>query len=125
MIILDTKNLDIQEIHETSNINLSWLLDTQNSLEALGTPLKITLSPYEKGDKFTLYIQYSTTSKSSASQWMTPEMTLGKKYPFMYTQCQAIQCRSLLPCQDSPSVKVKVLASITVPNPLVALYSGI
>ena len=52
-------------------------------------------------------------------------MTLGKKYPFMFTQCEAILCRSLLPCQDSPSVKVLVSTALTLKNPLVALYAGI
>ncbi len=52
-------------------------------------------------------------------------MTLGKKYPLMYTQGEAILIRTLIPCQDTPSAKVKINAAIQVPKPLVGLYSGI
>ena len=43
----------------------------------------------------------------------------------MFTQCESILCRQLLPCQDTPNVKVTVSTSITVKNPLFALNSGI
>jgi leukotriene-A4 hydrolase len=43
----------------------------------------------------------------------------------MYTQCQAILARTLLPCQDTPCVKVVVHSKLTSPNPLRALFGGI
>lgn len=76
-------------------------------------------------EKINITIHYETTENSGAVQWLTPEMTLGKKHPFMFTQCEAILCRSLLPCQDSPSVKVLVSTALTVKKPLTALYAGI
>ena len=43
----------------------------------------------------------------------------------MFTQCQAIHARALLPCQDSPGVKAPYTASLTVPDGLVGLMSAI
>ena len=43
----------------------------------------------------------------------------------MYSQGEAINSRAMLPCQDSPSVKVAVKAEISVKYPLVALLAGI
>ena len=43
----------------------------------------------------------------------------------VFTQCQAIHARALLPCQDSPGVKAPYTASLTVPDGLVGLMSAI
>ena len=42
----------------------------------------------------------------------------------MFSQCQAIHARSLFPCQDSPGVKIKYTAKVSVAAPLVALMSA-
>jgi leukotriene-A4 hydrolase len=105
---------------------LAFSLDETQKLESLGTPLIITFpNQLNLTDKINITIHYETTENSAAVQWLTPEMTLGKKYPFMFTQCEAILCRTLLPCQDSPAVKVLVSSALTVKKPLTALYAGI
>lgn len=124
---MDTKSLNIYNVtnYETKEV-LKYTLDKSQELESLGIPLIIDLSQdLNRGDKFKIKIHYETTEDSEAVQWLTPEMTLGKKYPFMFTQCEAILCRTLLPCQDSPAVKVLVTAALTVKKPLTALYAGI
>jgi leukotriene-A4 hydrolase len=79
----------------------------------------------EKGSKFTLRIFYETTPLSDAIQWLTKEQTVGKQHPYLFTQCQAIHARSLLPCQDTPSSKSTYSATIRVQKPLVAVMSAI
>ena len=49
----------------------------------------------------------------------------GKAQPFLYTQCQPILARSLIPCQDTPAVKLSYRARVRAPAPLVALMSAV
>lgn len=43
----------------------------------------------------------------------------------MFTQCEAIQCRSLFPVQDSPSVKSTYIVKTSIQAPLTFLFGGI
>ena len=70
-------------------------------------------------------IDYSTTPQSSAIQWLPPEQTLGKKRPYLFTQCQAIHARTLLPCQDAPAVKITYKATVTTPTWATCLMSAL
>lgn len=72
----------------------------------------------------TLIIDYETSKNASALQWLSPEQTLGKKHPYLFSQCQAIQARSLIPCQDTPAVKFTYTAEVTHPEELTALLSA-
>ena len=125
VIILDTKALEINSIIDSdTGEELDYEIDYYYKLEAMGVPLKI-YKEYNKGDKLAILIQFSTTKDGTALDWLNPEQTQGKKYPFMYSQCQAILCRELLPIQDTPAIKMPVSASITVPKPLLGLMGGI
>jgi leukotriene-A4 hydrolase len=68
---------------------------------ALGDPLIILLPENlnKVGNNLEIKICYSSTADSSAIQWLNKEQTRNKDVPFMFTQCQAILARSLLPCQ--------------------------
>lgn len=57
------------------------------------------------GRNIQVIIEYETTGGCSALQWLPPSQTSGKNYPYLFTQCQAIHARSLLPCMDCPGVK--------------------
>ena len=50
-------------------------------------------------------IEYATAPTASAVQWLSAEQTADKNHPYLFTQCQAIHARSLMPCQDTPVVK--------------------
>lgn len=49
---------------------------------------------------------------------------LGLMHPYMFTQCQAVHARTLLPCQDTPGVKFTYLAKLDVPYQLVGLMGA-
>ncbi|KAK6042472.1 peptidase family M1, partial [Cooperia oncophora] len=56
---------------------------------------------------------------------MRKEQTADKKAPYLFSQCQAIHARSIVPCMDTPSVKSTYEAQVTVPAGLTCLMSAI
>ncbi|CAI5785765.1 leukotriene A-4 hydrolase [Podarcis lilfordi] len=121
-LVLDTKDLTIHKV-VVNKQDAQFVLGERHSFK--GAPLEITL-PFElgKGQDVVVEITFETSPRSSALQWFTPEQTSGKRHPFLFSQCQATHCRAVLPCQDTPSVKLTYYAEISVPNELVALMSA-
>jgi aminopeptidase N len=68
-------------------------------------------------------ITYRTGASASALQWLTGGQTHGGQ-PFLFTQCQAIHARSVLPMQDTPAVRVTYSAQISAPAPLRSLMAA-
>lgn len=140
-IILDLHGPDISQINliteDYDEIPLEYeIYDKNEDKEALGTPLIINLESlkkenndeYEKifKDKLvTINIKFNTNEKCNGIQYLTKEQTHSKQYPFMFTQCEAIQCRTLFPCQDTPSVKAKYKVKTSIESPLTFLFGGI
>ncbi|KAH0616765.1 hypothetical protein JD844_028137 [Phrynosoma platyrhinos] len=122
LTVLDTKDLTINNVL-VNRQEAQFGLGQRHSFK--GAPLEITL-PFElgKGQDVVIEISFETSPRSSALQWFTPEQTSGKRHPFLFSQCQATHCRAVLPCQDTPSVKLTYYAEISVPNELVALMSA-
>ncbi|KAJ3336331.1 putative leukotriene A-4 hydrolase (LTA-4 hydrolase) (Leukotriene A(4) hydrolase) [Gonapodya sp. JEL0774] len=94
---------------------------------AFGSRLEISLPRLNSpaGTNFKIRVTYSTTEQCTATQWLTPAQTVGRRLPYLFTQCQAIHARALLPCQDSPGAKASYRAEVAVPSPLVALMSAV
>ena len=85
-----------------------------------------------RGAELGVRISYKTDpALCAAVQWLEPSQTMGKKHPYLYTQCQVHECpeievyilkgvyflqaihaRSMLPCQDTPSVKSTFSAKV-------------
>ncbi|XP_062989817.1 leukotriene A-4 hydrolase [Elgaria multicarinata webbii] len=121
-VVLDTKDLTIHKV-VVNRQEAQFALGQHHSFK--GAPLEITL-PFElgKGQDVIVEVSFETSPRSSALQWFTPEQTSGKRHPFLFSQCQATHCRAVLPCQDTPAVKLTYYAEISVPNELVALMSA-
>eukprot|EP00118_Oscarella_pearsei_P010672 m.66744 g.66744 ORF g.66744 m.66744 type:complete len:616 (+) comp35408_c0_seq2:224-2071(+) len=125
-LILDTNKLSIASVAECkTGKKLDFVLAQPSA--PFGSALTITLpeSSSVSGVSTEIQIDYSTTPESSAVQWLAPEQTVGKKFPYLFTQCEAIHARSMIPCQDTPSVKAPYTAEITVPGDLTALMSAV
>ncbi|KAK5877208.1 hypothetical protein CesoFtcFv8_026474 [Champsocephalus esox] len=91
-----------------------------------GAPLEITL-PFDlsRGQHVIVEVTYETSPTATALQWLSPEQTAGKEKPYLFSQCQAHHCRSMIPCQDTPSVKHTYYAQVSVPKDLVAVMSAV
>ncbi|TGZ83910.1 leukotriene A-4 hydrol [Ascodesmis nigricans] len=117
-IVLDTSYLDIRKVI-VDGAESKWKLEERK--EPYGSALKIdAVHGVEKGKKVEIKVEYSTTEQCTALQWMTPKQTTNGKAPYMFSQCQAIHARSLLPCQDTPAVKSPFTMSIRSKYPVLA-----
>jgi len=126
-IILDTKNLDIQNVVKKVE-NEDKVLDFSfgNEDEVLGMPLIIDYGEtFKKGEEFTINIKYSTKDTGKSATFLTEEQTIGKKNPFFFTVSKMILGRQLLPSQDTPAVKFPFYLSIKVPKNLRGMISGV
>lgn len=116
---LDTAHLDIVAVNDFDTGNsLGFVLHPlENNKPHLGRRLEIDLPKLLDGNgNCRITVFYRTTNLCSALQWLPPAQTAGKKYPYLFTQCQAIHARSLVPCQDRCGVKMTYTANVTVPN---------
>jgi leukotriene-A4 hydrolase len=118
---LDVKDLEIKRV-SLNDENLPFAIKKP---QETGSTLQIDLSEAQAaGSTATIRIHYETTPQASAIQWLPPAQTVGKVQPYLFTQCQAIHARSVMPCQDSPAVKSTYTARIVVPTALTALMSA-
>lgn len=44
----------------------------------------------EAGESLDLRIKYRTTEECAAIQWLNEKQTVGKKHPYLFTQCEVI-----------------------------------
>uniref|UniRef100_A0AAQ6AHF7 Leukotriene A-4 hydrolase n=1 Tax=Amphiprion ocellaris TaxID=80972 RepID=A0AAQ6AHF7_AMPOC len=122
-LTLDTKDLKIVSVSANGQ-PARFSLGQKHSFK--GTPLDITL-PFDlsRGQHVIVEVNYETSPSASALQWLKPEQTAGKKQPYLFSQCQAHHCRSMVPCQDSPSIKHSYYAQVSVPKDLVVVMSAV
>jgi len=115
---LDTAHINILSVKTYDDgTPLSFTLyPIVNAKSYLGRRLEIDLPKCVNDDNLKITISYSTTKLCSALQWLPPAQTAGKEYPYLFTQCQAIHARSLVPCQDRCGVKMTYTACVTVPQ---------
>ena len=115
---LDTKALTIHSASAQDGGAVACQLDDPDPI--LGGRLRLELPD----GTTSITIRYTTSAEAAALQWFKPEMTLGKRLPFVYSQCQSILARSIVPCQDTPRVRVSYSAAVTIPETLTAVMSA-
>ncbi|RZF35040.1 hypothetical protein LSTR_LSTR009632 [Laodelphax striatellus] len=122
-IILDTSLIKLQSvINLLDNSQLSFVLDSED--EKFGSKLTVDL-PKTNDLDLKIRINYETNARASALQWLEPDQTAGGKHPYMFSQCQPIHCRSIIPCQDTPGVKMPYSAEISAPSDLTVVMSAL
>ncbi|MBD3637501.1 MAG: M1 family metallopeptidase [Crocinitomicaceae bacterium] len=117
-MIFDINGLKIEKIvlddEEVTNFEIG------EHDELLGSPLTVDIKPNTKK----VQIFYSTPSDAKALQWLNPQQTAGKQYPYLFTQGQAILTRTWIPCQDTPGKRITYSADVEVPDGLMAVMSA-
>eukprot|EP01080_Neovahlkampfia_damariscottae_P005822 gene5822-9645_t len=121
-ISLDIRKLNIEKVESSKKKELSYEIIDKTEL---GSNLKIDISSIvTEEESFSIFVFYRTRSDGEAIQWLSPKQTIGKKYPYLFSQCQAIHARTMIPCFDTPSAKAPYTAKITCQKPLVVVMSA-
>jgi leukotriene-A4 hydrolase len=116
-IVLDAKNLAIDRITDAAGKPMPWKTGAADAYK--GAPLTVTIGAARR-----IVIHYRTRPDASALQWLAPELTAGKRKPYLFSQGQSINNRSWIPTQDSPGIRQTWTARIVVPEGLTAVMSG-
>lgn len=123
--LLDVSELTIDDVNvltDGGRIPVNHFVS--DLVKDIGSKLTIEL-PTKTSGELKISIKYETSPKASGLQWLTPENTLGKQHPYLFSQFQSIHARSVVPCQDSPAVKFTFNAEVTHPPELTVLLSGV
>lgn len=120
--IFDVKSINIEKVtvgEEGNETEVSFIIGEYKEL--LGSPLVVDI------DENTEYINiyYSTTEDAEALDWLAPQLTADEKYPFLYTQGQAILTRTWIPIQDTPENRFTYTAKIKAPKELLVVMSAV
>uniref|UniRef100_A0A7G3A8D0 Putative bifunctional leukotriene a4 hydrolase/aminopeptidase lta4h n=1 Tax=Lutzomyia longipalpis TaxID=7200 RepID=A0A7G3A8D0_LUTLO len=124
-IFLDVSDLKIDSaklVQKEGSFPVTF--DVTDFTKDIGSKLTIYLPTLTTGE-ITLLIDYETSPKASGLLWLSKEQTSGKRHPFLFSQCQSIHARSLMPCQDTPAVKFTYRATVHHAEDVVALMSAI
>lgn len=122
-LVLDSRKLLIEKVEASADGSefASTRFEVGKEDPILGSPITVTLPDRVKAVR----IYYATGPDASGLQWLSREMTAGKKYPFLFTQSEAIHARSWIPLQDSPGVRVTYSARVRTPKGVLAVMSAV
>lgn len=117
----DIKDINIEKVTLGKNndeVETNFEIGDYDTL--LGSALIVDL---KSNDSF-INIYYSTTPNAEALGWLDPELTGSGKFPFLYTQGQAILTRTWIPVQDTPENRITYSATVKVPQGMLPLMSA-
>ncbi len=112
---LDSSDLHIESVEDDVG-PVQWTSDVSDDI--VGTRLRV----HRERPTDTLRIRYHT-GDASGLMWLEAAQTSGTT-PFVLSQCQPIQARSLAPLQDTPRARMTYSATLTVPPSLTAVMSA-
>ncbi|MEW5854625.1 MAG: M1 family metallopeptidase [Myxococcota bacterium] len=115
---LDTRGLTIHDVVDAAGKPVRHELSAAEPI--LGSRLRVHLPSGTRQ----VTIRYTTSPDATALQWLDPAQTASRKHPYLFSQCQAIHARSMVPLQDSPRVRITYRAELTVPDPLTAVMAA-
>jgi leukotriene-A4 hydrolase len=132
-LVLDTKDIMILDVKQkatdvlgaTDKNQAPWVsrpFHLEKPDPILGSALVIDLPPSKKGTE-SITINYETTDKAAALQWLTEKQTSSHK-PFLYTESEPISARSWIPLQDTPQIRAPYKAKIHTDDNLRAVMSA-
>ena len=126
-IILDSRDLTIEAasfvLASGEELQTEYRFGETDSVT--GTPLFVNVpANLRDARELSLRLDYRTSPKSTALQWLPAELTAGLKHPFLFSQSQAIHARSWVPLQDTPAVRITYAATIHTPPELLAVMSA-
>ncbi len=116
-VIFDTDGLTIERVTLGDGTDAKFTL---GDTTFMGRPLNVILP----AGMNKVAITYSTGPDAKALQWLSPAQTAEKKFPFLFTQGEAILTRTWIPIQDSPGIRITYNAHVTVPSDLMAVMSA-
>ena len=121
-IILDTKDLLIKSVRLFSDGEPEGPTDYNYGPAdtVMGEALIIAIT--DKTDQ--ILISYRTSPEAEGLQWLSPEQTAGKEKPYLFSQAQALNARTMAPLQDTPAVRMTYSATLRVPDGLLPLMSA-
>ena len=115
VIRFDSSNLRISNVF-VNDVEATFTVGEKVVPLGQAISVSIPLSLQASGTDISIRFDYVAGVDSSAIQWLDSSATSGGQYPFLFTQCQAIHARSLLPCFDSPGVKCTYSATVRAPG---------
>lgn len=120
-LILDVNNLTIKSVESKNNGSWSEAPYTIGADDpVMGSALEIDLE--DRADK--VRIAYSTSPDAEGLQWLEPAQTAGKTHPFLLSQFQPLNARTMAPLQDTPAVRFTYKARVKTPPALAAVMSA-
>ncbi len=115
---LDGRDLVIESVKTQDGADIAWSVAETEAVR--GDRLRLDLPTGTD----VIEIVYQTAPGALALGWLEPQQTAGGEHPFLFSQCQPIHARTMVPCQDTPRHRVSYDAAINVPAPLRAVMSA-
>ena len=121
-LVLDTQDLTISSVRAA--VGDGAYLPVSYSLSAADPVLgrKLSIDVGASADR--VQIDYTTSPSAEGLQWLDPAQTAGKQKPYLFSQAQAINARTIAPLQDTPAVRMTYSATLRVPEGLLPLMSA-